>query len=245
MDSLLQRIVPVVFVVAGLAGCIGKEADPRQVDEAVGDAIARDTTIGALEARVDSLERALAAVIEQYGRQEPVPVPTPDTAPKTGGPAQEDAPAAQPQPGGVPAPSGTPWPEKVTYETYRNDRLGYTIDYPANLMRPVEALGEGNGYRFATEDGTAVLAVYGVPDVKPDALKSLYEQELNSPDRRVTYKTLHDDWFVISGYAGDQIFYERTLQRDGVLKTFLLLYDASKKAYFDPITEHISFSFEG
>jgi hypothetical protein len=235
------------LLVLALTGCIDKEVDQRKVDEAVEDAIAQDTTVRSLAARVDSLERAVAQILEQYSRRTPVAEgtaedPYADDEPETAERARPDS-AARPLPGVRTA--RAEYPAAVQYATYRNDRLGYTIDYPSNVMTPVEALGHGNGYRFASTDGSAVLAVYAVDGVEATALRDLYREEIDDPDRRITYKTLHEDWFVLSGFAGDQVFYQRTLLRGDVLKTFLLLYDAAAKPYFDPITEHISFSFEG
>lgn len=240
----------VLLIAPGLAGCIEKETDPRKVEEAVEEAMQRDTTVRSLEARIDSLERSLAAVLAQEGREGEGG--TPESVDGERRPPQAEQPPRE-EPGRVRGSADAPatrgaetLPEQVRYETYRNERLGYSIDYPANVLEPVEALGSGNGYRFGGAGVRATLAVYGVEGVTdPQALRDLYREELEAPGRRVTYKTVHDDWFVISGYRGDRIFYERTLLRGGVLKTFLLVYDADLQPYFEPITEHVSFSFEG
>lgn len=246
--------VAVLLLVSILGiGCIGREADPRQVEDAVEDAMERDTTVRALEARVDSLERAIDVILARAGdetapegdviAQRPARRPEQNPAQPGAEPETRPLPEASER-RAAPAPAQT-WPDDVRYETYTNERHGYSIDYPANVMQPVEALDGGNGYQFASSDDRAILAVYGVNGVRPEALGELYQTELRDPKQRVTYKTLHDGWFVISGYRGGKIFYERTLLRGGVLKTFLLIYDASLKEYFNPVTEHISFSFEG
>lgn len=235
MEIRWNCFISVVLVVLASSGCTGREPGPR-LDE---DPAASSQASASLAARVDSLERAVAEVIAQYGQLEPLPLP--DDVP------EQEASSGHRQPGqdALPAAGPVPLPEEVRYATYRNVRLGYTIDYPANVMLPVEMLGNGNGQRFSTTDGRAVLAVYGLEDAVASVVQDLYRAELNAPDRRVTYQTLHDDGFVISGYVGKNVFYERTTLRDGVLKTFLLLYDAASKDYFEPITEHVSRSFEG
>ncbi len=244
-----------IVLITLLAGCIAKESDPREVE----DAVERNPTVRELEARVDSLERAVSAILAEAGgapvavpdAEQPVPTDPSEPAPRiptadgtTVAPAERD-PAADRAPRSEQNVGAEGWPDEVRYETYRNERLGYRLDYPANLLKPAESLDGGNGQKFVSEDGSAVLAVYGVRDVAPSSLKELYQKELADPNQRITYKRMKNDWFVISGYRGNKIFYERTLLRGGVLKTFLIFYDAAMQDYFYDITEHISFSFEG
>lgn len=142
-----------------------------------------------------------------------------------------------------------PWtrlqPDEVVYETYRNDAFGYSIDYPANIFETQRAMGNDGGRFFATKDGRAEMSVYAVALSEPKTARQQYQAHLNNPKQEITYQTVHDDWFVVSGYIEDEVFYERTIVREGVLKTFRIQYDAALRDFFYPITEAISFSFEG
>jgi hypothetical protein len=67
--------------------------------------------------------------------------------------------------------------------------------------------------------------------------------EKADPDRTVTYEAMKDDWFVISGYIDNWIFYKRTYLVDDVFYTFYIVYDQNLAYMFDPITAHISGEF--
>ena len=45
------------------------------------------------------------------------------------------------------------------YKTYHNQRFGYRIDYPADF-RPQPEADNGDGRRFTSPDGQAVLSAY-------------------------------------------------------------------------------------
>jgi hypothetical protein len=139
------------------------------------------------------------------------------------------------------------WPAQgaLTYDTYRNERYGFTVDYPANLLRPDEPVGDGHGQAFASPDGSASLLVYGTERGTEAALREDYETELARDDLRVTYQVIRSDWFVVSGYQGPYIFYQRTHRTEGGLRTFRLRHHATDKDYFDPIVERLSHSFAG
>jgi predicted metal-dependent RNase len=68
---------------------------------------------------------------------------------------------------------------------------------------------------------------------------------LNGVRREVTMKLLKKDWFVVSGYAGEKVFYQKTMLKDGVFKTFIIEYDRAQKSFYDPVTARIARSFAG
>jgi len=61
----------------------------------------------------------------------------------------------------------------------------------------------------------------------------------------VTYQVLRRDWFVVSGIEDGRVFYQKTILRNDVFKTFRIEYDESEKGVFDPITTKIASSFRG
>ena len=138
-----------------------------------------------------------------------------------------------------------PRSEAMRYTRYRNDEYGYSIRYPAAVLEPTRTIGDGRGRAFETRDGAAAVIVYAVENADRQRLEAEYEKALNNPNMRVTYNVLRDDWYVVSGYEGDDVFYERVLLEDGMLKTFRTRYKSSQKDYYDPITAAISQSFEG
>jgi hypothetical protein len=48
---------------------------------------------------------------------------------------------------------------------------------------------------------------------------------------------------VVSGYRGEDIFYEKYFVRDGIVEGFALEYPSSARELFDPVVETVEDSF--
>lgn len=135
------------------------------------------------------------------------------------------------------------------YRTYRNARFDYSISYPRDLLVPQGEAVNGDGQRFLSRDGRAEMAVYGSNNSLDQTLQQVYSQETarssEHPDRTVTYQVIKRDWFVVSGTENGRIFYQKTLLRNGVFKTFRIEYDDAQKQVFNPVTTRIANSFRG
>ena len=59
----------------------------------------------------------------------------------------------------------------------------------------------------------------------------------------VTYMPNGGNWLVVSGYRGDDIFYEKYFVKDGVVEGFLMEYPAAERQIFDPVVEGVEDSF--
>jgi hypothetical protein len=140
------------------------------------------------------------------------------------------------------APSGA-----VTYQTYRNDKHSFSVRYPANLMQPAGEVGNGNGRTFRAPDGSASMLVYATGEGTSERVRRRFEEQTANPDLDITYRTHGENygWYVLSGYRGDNIFYERVEARDNTLKVVRMFYDRSQEARFDPIVRTVSNSLEG
>ena len=133
---------------------------------------------------------------------------------------------------------------EVRYGTYFNGRFNYAVAVPLSHLQP-QGETNGDGQVFASPGGEE-LRVFGSYTVLGDSLEgayALYAQD--APDRQVTYKVKRDDWFVVSGFEGDTVFYTKLMAHpgNGAFLTLTLRYDRSLKPTFDPITEEVSRSF--
>jgi hypothetical protein len=139
---------------------------------------------------------------------------------------------------------------QANYETYSNARFEYALTYPADIFTPQEEAQNGDGRAFLTKDGTAKVLVWGQYNALFKTLKTAYNTDLKSHPKGVSYKALLKDGYVISGTSGGKIFYQETLLNgkddDGgaVFATFLIEYDATDKAKFDPIVRKMAASFK-
>lgn len=133
----------------------------------------------------------------------------------------------------------------VDYKTYFNQRYDFGFIYPASVMKPGLPIDQGRGRQFVSDDGRAVIISYVVEEADRAVLREQYQQEMNAQDTRLTYNEVHDDGYEIAGYKSGQVYHEKTLLRDGMLKIFRMLYHPDQKDFYDVIAAEASRSFTG
>ena len=129
-----------------------------------------------------------------------------------------------------------------TYKTYHNERFGYRIDYPADF-RPQPVAGNGDGRRFLSVDGQAVLTAYAgykVVDGGLPAYREIARQSWQEKQATITLDQKLATGFVLSGQAKGRIFYKKTVLRENTLTTFIWEYPAGRKAAMDAVIQHTS-----
>lgn len=136
------------------------------------------------------------------------------------------------------------------YSTYNNARFSYSVSYPTGLLIPQGEADNGDGQKFLSRDGRAEMLVYGSNNALDQSLRDIYNEQLREGEgerskKTVTYKVLRDDWFVVSGREGDRVFYQKTIFRGGVFKTFRIEYDKALAGVFDKVTKRVAASFKG
>ena len=151
--------------------------------------------------------------------------------------------AATPEASPTPAVSPNPEIEPGDYETYDNDRFDYSISYPSNFLIPQGVSANGDGQRFVSRDNRVVMAAFGQHNAMEKSLSELFEAEMK-PNRTITYQVLKKKWFVVSGYEGDKVFYQKTMLKDDVIKTFHIEADRALQQMMQPMTEKIARSFK-
>jgi hypothetical protein len=132
-----------------------------------------------------------------------------------------------------------------TWLTYHNDRYGTTIDYP-DLFKAQPPPGSDDGREFKSADGAdfTVSALYNALDFDLAKYRDFIVQNLE-PGAVATYQAHGDDWFVVSGTKGADIFYERHLLSHGgqMTEDFDISYPAALKQTYDPIVARMAKSF--
>jgi hypothetical protein len=126
------------------------------------------------------------------------------------------------------------------WNTYVDPSFGTSIAYPADLFGAPSPTD--NGVIFAA--GSTVLEVSAIyrPDLTtPSAVRSFM---LGLPEyQQVTYSPEGNGWLVVSGYRGEDIFYEKYFLVGGTVQGFSLQYPVAERAFFDPLVEVIEDSF--
>ena len=131
------------------------------------------------------------------------------------------------------------------WHTYRTDRYRTAIDYPDRLI-PQPPPDNNDGRAFKSADGAdfTVCASYNALDFDLAKYRAFILENL-APGAAVTYQAHGDDWFVVSGMRGADIFYERHLLSHGgeMTEDFVISYPAALKSTYDPIVARMAKSF--
>jgi hypothetical protein len=134
------------------------------------------------------------------------------------------------------------------YTTYANSDFNYSIEYPANILSSIPGSENINGKRFTSQDGQSELTVSAIFNRPGETAEESYQTALADYSRQgkvVTYKVLRQNWYVISGFDGNRVFYERTIFNSGLIKQFKFEWPDSQRATYEQITNHISKTFTG
>lgn len=129
-------------------------------------------------------------------------------------------------------------------EKYVNSRFGFEVRYPSGSFVPQGESDNGDGQRFLSSDGLAEWTVSGMDNVLDQSLSQAFDDELLVTGRRVTYKQLNRNFFVVSGMEGPDLVYVKKMLRDGVYYTLMMRYPASARKTYDPVLHIIEKSFQ-
>jgi len=128
--------------------------------------------------------------------------------------------------------------------TLRTDAAtGSGIGIPGKLLTHYEKVGIGG--KWLSEDGSLLLETVKTTPEKAD-LAATFERFVNAavPGRKVTYKLLRPDFFVVTGETGTKRFYTRFAPTPEGLRGYTLTYDAARAAELEPIVIAVANTFE-
>ena len=123
-----------------------------------------------------------------------------------------------------------------SYRTYTNARFGFVALYPSNLLSSRPESDNGDGRKFVSRDGKIELTTFAATNINDATLSQMQTRALadwKSDKARLTYVKSGPQWFALSGYVGDAIFYEKTVNWNGVFHTMIWRYPKSLKARLD------------
>ena len=128
------------------------------------------------------------------------------------------------------------------WQTYVNDRFGMRFDYPGGIFAAAPPPENGDGRTFTSGDAT--LQIFAFHNTGDEDAGSLKARLIGSQGyENVTYSPSGGSWLVLSGFRGDDIFYEKYLFAGGVISAFGMEFPAARKPYYAPIVERIEDSF--
>ncbi|HRD74905.1 MAG TPA: hypothetical protein PK264_03050 [Hyphomicrobiaceae bacterium] len=133
------------------------------------------------------------------------------------------------------------------WPVYQNDRYGFTISYPGEIFKAAGP-GRPDGQLFVSVDGKAKLLVSASVNSTNETVESYRAFVLRTayPEARLSYGRRDNRLFIVSGFKGDQIFYERVEFgcRGRIISGWQILYPAAERATYDSVVERMSRSWK-
>lgn len=139
--------------------------------------------------------------------------------------------------------------QRLNYKRYANVRFGYSISYPEGVLFPQGEADNSDGQRFLSKLGDVEMVVSGINNVLDETIQSRFKGDSKNEAKknyvkRVVYKYLKGNVYVVSGFINEKIYYQKTILENDAFMTFYISYPADKKQQYDPITVDISKSFK-
>ncbi|MGO4664795.1 S1 family peptidase [Bosea sp. 2RAB26] len=133
--------------------------------------------------------------------------------------------------------------EAAGFRVITDERTGIRIGIPTKLLPRREATATGGG-RWQSEDGRVTLDTSTAP--AGDTVEALFEKATSAavPGRKITYKLLRPDFFVVTGETPSGRFYRRLSSGPGGLRGFSIGYDKALAPSIDKLVIAIASSFE-
>jgi hypothetical protein len=137
--------------------------------------------------------------------------------------------------------------EQAGIATYRNERHGFSLAYPAGTFAPQPPAADGEGRVFVSRDGNARLLAGALPnadDVNLRDYRALVLQQ-SYPGAAIDYAPIGPTWFVLSGTRDGVMFYERVTFTCGgrLINSWAMLYPAAERRVWDRIVEQVARSY--
>lgn len=127
---------------------------------------------------------------------------------------------------------------------YINEKYGFSISYLTDVFELDKDAQTEDGVTLAGIDGQGQLRVFkGNLDATINGgtnLKEAYNKDIEPKGKReVTYKAFNSTNYVLMGYEGKVIFYQKSIISKGEIVTAILTYESKAKDTYYPLIEPI------
>lgn len=134
------------------------------------------------------------------------------------------------------------------WTTYKNARFGYTLFYPAAIFATAEEREGGGGQNFVTRDGRSKIVVFGTLNAEnfsPQEYRRVILNEFGGYDR-MDYSPTGKTWFVLSGFRGENIYYQKVLFSCGnkVINVYSITFPTAEKPLYEELIETMEDNFK-
>jgi hypothetical protein len=127
----------------------------------------------------------------------------------------------------------------------RDPGLGFLFSYPPDLFERTEGDGKPSFHYFVSKDAKFMVGAW---NNEAGQTPSEFKQWLLANAggyNEMTYVPRGRSWFVISGYRGDDIYYEKVMFScaGSVVNIFAITYPKNLRSEYDPVVEQMEDSF--
>lgn len=138
-------------------------------------------------------------------------------------------------------------PPVSEWAVYKNERFGYRLVYPELWFNSEPESANGDGRAFSTPDGRARIVVFGARNTEglsPRQYRATLLEEFGGYDE-LTYSPLGRTWFVLSGFRGDRIYYQKVMFSCAgrIVNVLSISFPAAEKPRYAPLIEKIEDRF--
>lgn len=146
----------------------------------------------------------------------------------------------------LPAAAGTAL--AADWQTYRNVRFGFAVDYPGDILVMKPPPANGDGCAFHVPGRRIEVTASASHNVLDDSIGQLYAKALAEfGPGNVSYRRRGDSFFVVSGISRGRVFYEYVqIARKGggdYVGRLRILYPPREKAVMDPVVTRMQRRF--
>jgi hypothetical protein len=141
-------------------------------------------------------------------------------------------------------PSAPVAPKKPSLlEPYANGRFGFELLVPKWLI-PGKPPVNGDGLEWSGDGGVTTLHAGAMRSVGSgvggEDFRREYEAELSE---RPTYKEFGGNWYVVSGYERQDVYYTKCVRGETATACFTISYPKDLRAKYDPLLGEMARSF--
>ncbi len=134
------------------------------------------------------------------------------------------------------------------WATYHDARFGYSFYYPSALFEAGQLPENGGGQTFNSKDGHAKIVVFATLNGEkftPAQYRNVILKEFGGYDR-MDYSPSGQTWFVLSGFRGENIYYQKVMFscRNGVINALSITFPTAEKRFYERLVEIIEDHFK-
>ena len=130
---------------------------------------------------------------------------------------------------------------RQVWTNYQNPRFGFTLSYPSSVFTPQPPPESGDGQTFLTNDGRAKVVVYATANderFSPQDYRTTILKDFGGYEH-MDYSPTGKTWFVLSGYRGDTIYYQKVMFSCGnrVITALSVTFPRTEKPLYEGLIE--------